>query len=127
MSTTPLERPFPPGRGRRRFAAIGHALRGIKALPAPVRERLLDGAAGGVSANLPPFPDVLRLVEAAGGVPDGRRWQERLVAERPELREVRTRDISSDDGGRLRARLYLPPADAPAPPRLSSGCTAARS
>ena len=114
MSTTPLEKPAPPGRGRRRFAAIGYALRAVKALPAPVRERLLDGAAGGVSANLPPFPDVLRLVEAAGGVPDGRRWQERLLGERPELRGVRTRDISSDADGRLRARQYLPPAGAPA-------------
>jgi acetyl esterase/lipase len=115
MTTTPLEKPLPPGRGRRRFAAIGYALRVIKALPAPLRERVLDSASGGVSAKLPPFPDVLRLLEAAGGVPDGRRWQERLLAERPDLRAVRTRDVSSDDGGRLRARLYLPPAGAPAP------------
>jgi acetyl esterase len=114
MSTTPLEKPLPPGRGRHRFAAIGHALRVLKALPAPLRERLLDGASGGVSAKLPPFPDVLRLVEAAGGIPDGTHWQERLLADRPELRAVRTRDIASDDGGRLRARLYLPPPGAPA-------------
>jgi acetyl esterase len=114
MSTTPAEHPLPAGRGRHRFAAIGYALRGVKALPAPLRERLLDGATGGVSSSLPPFPDVLRLIEAAGGVPDGRRWQERLLAERPELRGVRTRDLISDDGGRLRARLYLPPSDAPA-------------
>ena len=114
MSTTPAERLLPPGRGRRRFAAIGYALRGIKALPAPLRERLLDGATGGVSSSLPPFPDVLRLVEAAGGVPDGTRWQERLTAQRPELRAVRIRDLSDDTPGRLRARLYLPPTDAPA-------------
>jgi acetyl esterase len=114
MSATPVERPLPPGRGRRRFAALGYALRGMKTLPASLRERLLDSATGGVSSAMPPFPDVLRLVEAAGGVPDGRRWQERLLADRPELRAVRTRDISSDDGGRLRARLYLPPTDAPA-------------
>jgi acetyl esterase len=113
VSATPLEKPLPPVRGRRRFAAIGYAVRGVKALPAPLRERVLDRAVGGVSADLPPFPDVLRLVEAAGGVPDGRRWKERLAAQRPDLRAVRTRDLSDDTGGRLRARLYLPPVDAP--------------
>ncbi|WP_051684404.1 alpha/beta hydrolase [Blastococcus sp. URHD0036] len=115
MTATPLEKPLPPGRGRRRFAALGYALRGIKALPTPLRERLLASASGGVSGNLPPFPDVLRLVQAAGGIPDGTRWQQELAADRPDLRAVRTRDLSEDTGGRLRARLYLPPADAPAP------------
>lgn len=114
MTTTPAEKALPPLRGRRRFAAIGYAVRGIKALPAPLRERILDRAVGGVSADLPPFPDVLRLVEAAGGVPDGRRWQERLAAGRPELRAVRTRDLHDDTDGRLRARVYLPPVGAPA-------------
>lgn len=111
MSQTPLETPAPPARGRRRFTAIGWALRALKALPSPVRERLLDGAKGGVTSTLPPFADVLRLVEAAGGVPDGRRWQERLLAGRADLRAVRVRDVS--DGAMLRARLYLPPTDAP--------------
>ncbi len=115
MTETPLEKPVPPGRGRRRFAALGYALRVVKALPTPVRERVLDGATGSVSADIPPFPDIQRLVEAAGGIPDGTRWQDRLIAQRPELREVRTREISSNGGGRLRARLYLPPVGAPAP------------
>ncbi len=113
MTETPLETPMHPGRGRRRFAAVGYALRVVKALPAPLRERLLDGAKGGVTSTMPPFSDVLRLVEAAGGVPDGRRWQDRLLAERPPLRAVQIRDVESDDGGRLRARLYLPPTGAP--------------
>ncbi len=113
MTTTPIEKPLPPGRGRRRFAAIGYALRGIKALPGPLRERLLDRAAGGVANSLPPFADIVRLVEAAGGVPDGTRWQQRLSADRPDLQAVRTRDLSDDSGGRLRARLYLPPVGAP--------------
>lgn len=113
MSTTPLEKPLPAGRGRYRYTALGYTLRAVKALPAPLRERVLDSATGGMSADLPPFADILRLVEAAGGVPDGRRWQERLLAQQPRLQAVRTRDVSSDTGGRLRARLYLPPADAP--------------
>lgn len=113
MSTTPLEKPLPPGRGRRRFTALGYALRAIKALPTPIRERLLDSASSGVTATLPPFPDILALIEAAGGLPDGTRWQQRLVAQRPQLGEVRTRELSDDTGGRLRGRLYLPPADAP--------------
>ncbi len=57
---------------------------------------------------------MLRLVEAAGGVPDGNRWQGQLIADRPALQAVRIRDISDDANGRLRARLYLPPAGAPA-------------
>lgn len=114
MNVTPAEHPLPRGRGRLRFAAIGYALRLVKAMPAPLRERALDAISGGVASNLPPFPDVLRLVEAAGGVPDGVRWQERLLAQRPDLRGVRVRDIDSDVDGRLRGRLYLPPTDAPA-------------
>ena len=102
---------LPPG--RLRFAVIGRALRLIDTLPTPIRERLLDGAVGGVSSSLPPFPDILRLIEAAGGVPSGLRWQERLIADRPDLRGVRTRDIDNTDSG-LRARLYLPPTDAAA-------------
>ena len=120
MTETPLEKPVPPRLGRRRFAAIGYALRAIKALPTPLRERVLDGTKGSVTSSLPPFPDILRLVEAAGGVPDGKRWQERLLVERPQLRSVRIRDVAVDDvevrksesGGRLRTRLYLPPPGA---------------
>ncbi len=114
MTATPAEKDLPPGRGQRRFAAIGYAIRALKVLPAPLRERVLDATVGGVSAAPPPFRDVLSLVEAAGGVPDGTRWQARLRAERPELARVRIRDVSSDDVGRLRARLYLPPIDSPA-------------
>ena len=87
----------------------------MKVLPAPLRERVLDALTGGVSSNLPPFPDVLRLVEAAGGIPDSKRWQDRLLKGRPDLRAVRTRAISEDRDGRVRARLYLPPGGAPAP------------
>lgn len=115
MTTTPVERNLPPGGGRPLFAGLGYVIRGLKTLPAPIRERLLDIMSGGVSSNLPPFPDVLRLVEAAGGMPDGKRWQERLAVERPHLRGVQTREIHDDSHGRVRARLYLPPADAPAP------------
>lgn len=115
MTQIPAERPLPPGRGGNLFAAIGYGIRGVKALPAPLRERILDAVGGGVSANLPPFPDVLRLVEAAGGFPDGKRWQSRLLAERPDLRAVRIREIRDDGRGRVRARLYLPPEGAPAP------------
>jgi acetyl esterase/lipase len=113
MTASSAEHPLPPGRGRHLFAAIGYAIRAIKALPAPLRERALDALTGGVSSNLPPFPDVLRLVEAAGGIPDGKRWQERLLVGRPDLRAVRTREISEVCD--VRARLYLPPSGAPAP------------
>lgn len=112
MTASPAEHPLPPGRGRHLFAAIGYVLRAVKALPAPLRERALDALTGGVSANLPPFPDVRKLVEAAGGMPDGKRWQARLLEDRPQLRGVRIRDISDDSGGRVRARLYLPAKDA---------------
>jgi len=114
MSTTPAEKRLPGGRGQRRFAALGYVLRVVKALPRPLRERVLDGAVSGVSSSLPPFPDVLRLVEAAQGVPDGTRWQERLLAHRPDLQAVRIRDIGDGGAGRLRARLYLPPGQVPA-------------
>ncbi|MCU4295796.1 alpha/beta hydrolase [Brevibacterium permense] len=114
MTTSPLEKPMPPGRGRRLFTAMGYALRAVKALPAPLRERLLESATGSVTTTLPPFEDTLRLVEAAGGIPDGTRWQQRLLERRPHLRGVRTRNIADDTDGRVRARLYLPPTGAPA-------------
>lgn len=100
------------GRGRARFAAMGYAIRAAKALPASLREQLLDRAVDGVVGDLPPFEDTLRLVEAAGGVPEGSLWQERLLAERPELRAVVTSDVTDDTDGRVRARLYLPPTEA---------------
>ncbi len=109
MTATPVEYPLPPSRGRALFGAIGYALRAIKALPAPLRERALDALSSGVSANLPPFADILRLVETARGAPDGKRWQARLLTDRPDLRAVRIRDVSDDGDGRVRARLYLPP------------------
>ncbi|MDV6259817.1 alpha/beta hydrolase fold domain-containing protein [Rhodococcoides yunnanense] len=99
--------------GRRRYAAIGYAVRAMKALPTPLREHLLAASANGVGNALPPVSDLVRLLEAAGGLPDGRLWQNHLVDENPHLRGVRLRDITSDTNGRLRARLYLPPADAP--------------
>ena len=114
MTATPLEHPLPPGRGAPLFGAIGYAIRGIKALPVFLRERALDAVSGGVSANLPPFADILRLVETAKGVPDGKRWQARLLAEKPKLQSVRIRDIVDDSKG-LRARLYLPRKGAPTP------------
>ena len=115
MSTTPLVTAPPRGRGRLRFATVGTILRALKLLPAPMRERLLDASVSGTTSKLPPFGDLLRLVESAGGVPDGTRWQERLVEQRPELRGVSTRDINDDSKGRVRARLYLPPPGTAAP------------
>ena len=115
MIASPAEHPLPPGQGRWYFAAIGYVVRVIKALPAPLRERALDAFTSGVSTALPPFSDVLRLIEAAGGIPDGKLWQHRLLADRPELRAVRLREVSEDANGRVRARLYLPPEDAPKP------------
>lgn len=115
MTALPTEHHLPPARGRFRFAAIGYVVRAMKSLPAPLRERLLDVFTSGVSSSLPPFPDVLRLVEAAGGIPDGKLWQERLLADRPDLRAVRSRNISDDDRGRVRARLYLPGTGAAKP------------
>lgn len=114
MSSTPLEKSVPSGRGAAKFTALGYALRVIKALPRPVRERLLDSATGNVTSDLPPFGDTLRLVQAAGGIPNGTRWQERLLASRPDLRGVRTRDVSDDHDGRVRGRIYLPPIGTPA-------------
>ena len=115
MIASPAEHPLPPARGRRLFAAIGYLVRGIKALPTPLRERVLDSLTSGVSTALPPFSDVLRLVEAAGGIPDGNLWQDRLLADYPAMRAVRLREINEDGNGRVRARLYLPPEDAPKP------------
>lgn len=110
---SPREHSLPPGRGRPLFAALGYAVRAVKTLPPVAREWILDRAVGGVSSNLPPFADVLCIVNAAKGVPNGRRWQDRLVADRPDLAGVRTREItgqaSDDSAGRVGARLYLPP------------------
>lgn len=116
MTASHTEHHLSPAKGRSRFAAIGYVVRAMKSLPAPLRERLLDVFTSGVSSSLPPFPDVLRLVEAAGGIPDGKLWQERLLADRPELRAVRIRNISDDERGRVRARLYLPSKGAAMPP-----------
>ena len=115
MTASPAEHPLPPGRGRMLFAAIGYAIRAIKALPAPLRERAIDALSNGVSSNLPPFADVVRLVEAAGGMPDGKLWQARLLAAKQELQSVRQQNICDDGWGRVRARLYLPPEGAPSP------------
>lgn len=95
--------------GKKRFAAMGYALRVIKALPTPIRERLLDKVVGGVSSELPSFPDTLRLVEAANGIPDGTMWQKHLLDSRPDLRHVRVSEVSDDRHGRVRGRLYRPP------------------
>lgn len=101
-------------RGRWRFPALGYALRGLKTLPPPVREPVFDIMRQRVGGALPEFRDALRFMEAAQGVPDSRMWQRRLLLERPRLGGVSTREIVADDeNGRLRARLYLPPADAP--------------
>ena len=113
MTTAPSEQPVPLPPGRLRFALVGRVLRAITQLPGPLRERILDRIFDGVSSNLPPFPDVLRLVEAAGGVPSTTRWQDRLLDQRPELRAVRVRDMPEHEGPR--ARLYLPPEGAGAP------------
>ena len=115
MTASPIEHPLPPGRGRHRFAAIGYAIRMIKRLPPAARERTLAALNGGVGGSLPLFADLLRMVQAAGGVPDGTRWQERLLAGRPYLRAVRTRAVIGDGDGQVRARLYLPPSGASAP------------
>ena len=115
MIASPAEHPLPPGRGRPLFAALGYVVRAIKALPTPICERVLDAFTSGVSSNLPPFSDVLRLVEAADGIPDGKLWQARLLADHPEMRAVRVREVNDDALGRVRARLYLPPEDAPTP------------
>ena len=115
MIASPAEHPLPPGRGRPLFGAIGYLVRGIKALPTPLRERALDILTSGVSTSLPPFADVLRLVEAAGGIPDGKLWQDRFLADYPAMRAVRLRAVSGNGSERVRARLYLPPEDAPKP------------
>ncbi|WP_197074728.1 alpha/beta hydrolase fold domain-containing protein [Rhodococcus sp. MEB064] len=101
----------PPG--RRRYAALGHVVRVITHLPGPIRERLLDSMTGSITGDLPPVPDLVRLLDAAGGMPNGKRWKNRLLASEPHLKTVRTRDLVADTGGRLRARLYLPPAGGP--------------
>ena len=115
MTASPAERPLPPPCGRPLFGAIGYLVRGIKGLPMPLRERALDTLTSGVSTSLPPFPDVLRLVEAAGGIPDGKLWQDRLLADHPALRAVSLHEVSKEGIERVRARLYLPPEDAPKP------------
>ena len=102
-------------RGRWRFPALGYALRGLKTLPSPVREPVFDLMRQRVGSALPEFGDALRFMEAAQGVPDSRLWQKRLLLDRPRLGRVSTREIVGDEPGRLRARLYLPPPDAPAP------------
>ena len=101
--------------GRWRFPALGYALRSVKALPPPVREPVLDLMRTRVAGALPEFADALRFMEAAQGVPDSRLWQRRLLLSRPHLGLVSMRDIVSDEGGRLRARLYLPPASTTTP------------
>ena len=102
-------------RGRWQYAALGYGVRLIKAMPASIQERLLDATSGSVTKSLPPVPDLVRLLEASGGLPNGTLWQDRLLEQRPHLRAVRMREISGDTDGRLRARLYLPPTDAPTP------------
>ena len=113
MIASPAQRPLLPCRGRPLFAALGYAVRGIKALPTPLRERALDAFTSGVSTALPPFADVLRLVEAAGGIPDGTLWKGRLLSDNPAMRAVRVHEICEDGNGR--GRLYLPSKGAPEP------------
>lgn len=115
MTASPVEHPLPAVRGRPLFGAIGYLVRGIKALPTPLRERALDSLTSGVSTSLPPFPDVLRLVEAARGIPDGKLWQDHLLADHPAMRAVRLREVNEEGNRRVRARVYLPPKDAPKP------------
>lgn len=116
MSSTPARSSPTRPRGRARFAALGYGIRAVKALPAPIRERVLDRVVDAVGENPPPLPDVLRLLRAADGAPDGTRWQGRLSRDRPTLAAVRTREFSLGPQGAVRARLYSPATGAAAIP-----------
>lgn len=106
--TTPLEH-LPPVPNRK-ATAMGYALRAVKALPIPLRDRLLTRLLKS-EGELSPFPETLRMLEAAGGIPNPATWQGNLLATQPHLRDVKTREIHGGDAqGQVRARLYLPPS-----------------
>ncbi|SDT90212.1 alpha/beta hydrolase [Halopseudomonas salegens] len=108
-----IEHTLAPKPSRFLYTAIGYALRVAKQLPAPLRERLLSLTTGSLSGDIPPFRDVLQLIETAGGIPDGRLWQQKLLEDRPGLSGVRVHDVIGANSEWTKARLYLPPEDAP--------------
>ncbi|WP_161883672.1 alpha/beta hydrolase [Deinococcus alpinitundrae] len=106
--TTPLEH-MPPV-NQRKATVMGYPLRAVKALPVPLRDQILTRLLK-TEGPLAPFPETLRMLEVAGGIPSPATWQGPLLAARPQLREVVTREIYADNAdGQVRARLYLPPA-----------------
>lgn len=113
MIGSQLEKAHNPKPVRFLYTAIGHALRVAKLLPVSLREHLLNLTTGSLSGDIPPFRDVLQLIETAGGIPDGRLWQQKLLADRPSLSCVRVQDVIGANFEWIRARLYLPPEDAP--------------
>jgi acetyl esterase len=101
--------------GSAKAVALGYLLRVVKHLPSPVRERVLAGVLDGDGA-LPPFADMLRSVEIAGGLPPRKQWQAHLLAAQPNLRAVRVDAVTVPTSeSRTPARVYLPPADQPQP------------
>jgi acetyl esterase len=100
---------LPPG--RRRFTAMGYALRVVGALPRPVQRAVLGRALGG---EPPAVPDLVRLLEAAGGMPEAGPTDAELFARFPELETVAVTEPGIDGpAGPVPARLYRrPDADA---------------
>jgi acetyl esterase len=96
--------------GRPLFTALGYVLRVVKALPRPLQRAVLGRVAGG---DLAPVPDLIRLIEASGGLPDPCPSDDELFARFPELRsvEVSEPEIAGPEAA-VPARLYRRPGGA---------------
>lgn len=96
---------LPPG--GRSSTALGYFLRVVKALPRPVQRAVLGRAAAG---GFPSVPDLVRILEASGGLPETSPSDAELFARFPELRSVEvTEPRIEGPGGPVPARLYRRP------------------
>jgi acetyl esterase/lipase len=104
--------------GRRRYAAMGYTMRVVRALPRSFQRAMLDRVAGG---ELPPVPDFVRMLEAAGQMPDPGPDPARLLARFPELASVEvTQPVITGPGGAVPARLYRRPGVVSDPDRAAA-------
>src|SRR4051812_24452188 len=112
----PVVRALRPG--RRRYAAMGYAMRVVRALPRSLQRAMLGRVAGG---ELPPVPDFVRMLEAAGQMPDPGPDPARLLARFPELASVEvTHPVVTGPGAAVPARLYRRPRVVADPDRAAA-------
>ena len=92
---------------RRGATVLGLMVRLVLALPPGIQKAVIRRMSQG---GLPDVPDLVRMLEVSGGMPDFGPSEEELFVHSPELRAVAVSEpLVEGHGGPVPARLYLPP------------------